>query len=130
MLAIHPALLGPAGGPRQFILHGGAGPLRCGMLDSLAGYPHWFVLACAVLAGAVVLWLLFKLLQAGALAALFRRPLCRQHGGDLAFFPLTAAARPGRLKKLARAGTEAYPNRVKYIFVTGGVVSSLGKGLG
>jgi hypothetical protein len=33
------------------------------MLDSLAGYPHWFVLACAILAGAAVLWVLFKLVK-------------------------------------------------------------------
>jgi len=33
------------------------------MLDSLAGYPHWFVVACAALAAAAVLWLIFRLLK-------------------------------------------------------------------
>jgi len=34
------------------------------MLDSLAEYPHWFVVACATLAAAALLWLLLKLLKA------------------------------------------------------------------
>jgi hypothetical protein len=33
------------------------------MLDSLAGYPRWFVAACLVLAGSLVLWLVFKLVK-------------------------------------------------------------------
>jgi len=35
-----------------------------GMLDSLAEYPHWFVVACAAVAAAAALWLLVKLLKA------------------------------------------------------------------
>jgi hypothetical protein len=34
------------------------------MFDSLAEYPHWFVVACAALAAAAALWLLLKLLKA------------------------------------------------------------------
>jgi hypothetical protein len=34
------------------------------MLDSLGQYPHWLVVACSVFAGALVLWLLVKLLKA------------------------------------------------------------------
>ena len=33
------------------------------LLDSLAGYPHWFVAACLTLVGAAVIWLLAKLLK-------------------------------------------------------------------
>jgi hypothetical protein len=40
------------------------------MYDSLAQYPHWLVVACSVVAGAAVLWLLVKLLKA-ALYVLF-----------------------------------------------------------
>jgi hypothetical protein len=40
------------------------------VLDSLSQYPHWFVVACAVVAASTVLWILFKLLKA-ALWALF-----------------------------------------------------------
>jgi hypothetical protein len=36
----------------------------CGMFDSLAEYPHWFVVACAAVAAAAVLWLLVRLLKA------------------------------------------------------------------
>lgn len=35
-----------------------------GMFESLAAYPHWFVVACTAVAAAVVLWLLLKLLKA------------------------------------------------------------------
>jgi hypothetical protein len=42
----------------------------CGMFDSLAEYPRWFVTVCAVLAGAAVLWVLLRLLKA-ALGLLF-----------------------------------------------------------
>jgi hypothetical protein len=35
-----------------------------GMFNSLAEYPHWFVVACAAVAAAAVLWLLLKLLKA------------------------------------------------------------------
>jgi hypothetical protein len=34
------------------------------MFDSLAAYPHWLVVTCAVLAGVVLLWVLLKLLKA------------------------------------------------------------------
>jgi hypothetical protein len=34
------------------------------MFDSLAGYPHWLVVACAVVAAVVVLWVLVELLKA------------------------------------------------------------------
>jgi len=40
------------------------------MFDSLSQYPHWLVVACSVFAGALVLWLLAKLLKA-ALYVLF-----------------------------------------------------------
>jgi hypothetical protein len=40
------------------------------MFDSLSQYPHWLVVACSVFAGALVLWLLVKLLKA-ALYVLF-----------------------------------------------------------
>lgn len=33
------------------------------MFDSIAEYPHWFVVACAAVAAAVVLWLFVKLLK-------------------------------------------------------------------
>ena len=35
------------------------------LLDSLAGYPHWFVAACLTLVLAAVIWLLAKLLKWG-----------------------------------------------------------------
>ncbi len=41
------------------------------MFDSLAGYPHWLVAACAVLAAAVVLWLVLWLLMKLLKAALW-----------------------------------------------------------
>jgi hypothetical protein len=34
------------------------------MFDSLAEYPHWFVVACTTLAAAAILWLLVRLLKA------------------------------------------------------------------
>jgi hypothetical protein len=58
------AELEPGRGPGQIILHGAGRPLRWGMLDSLAEYPHWFVVACATLAAGALLWLLMKLLKA------------------------------------------------------------------
>ena len=33
------------------------------MLDSLAGYPHWFVAACLTLVVAAVIWVLAKALK-------------------------------------------------------------------
>jgi hypothetical protein len=33
------------------------------MFESVAEYPHWFVVACAAVAAAAVLWLLVKLLK-------------------------------------------------------------------
>jgi hypothetical protein len=35
-----------------------------GMPDSLAQYPQWLVVSCALLAGIAVLWVLLKLLKA------------------------------------------------------------------
>jgi hypothetical protein len=35
-----------------------------GMFDSLAEYPHWLVLTCSVLAAAVVIWVLLRLIKA------------------------------------------------------------------
>jgi hypothetical protein len=35
------------------------------LLDSLAGYPRWFVAACLTIVAAVVLWILAKLLKWG-----------------------------------------------------------------
>jgi hypothetical protein len=55
--------LAPAGGPRQFILHGGAGLVTSGMVASVAGYPPWLMVACAVLAALVALWLLVRLIK-------------------------------------------------------------------
>lgn len=37
-------------------------------LDSLAGYPHWFVAACLTLVAAAVIWVLAKLLKWGLYA--------------------------------------------------------------
>jgi len=37
-------------------------------LDSLAGYPHWFVAACLTLVVAAVIWVLAKLLKWGLYA--------------------------------------------------------------
>ena len=34
-------------------------------LDSLAGYPHWFVAACVTLVLAAVIWVLAKVLKWG-----------------------------------------------------------------
>jgi len=34
------------------------------VLDSLSQYPHWFVVGCAAVAAAALLWLLLKLLKA------------------------------------------------------------------
>jgi hypothetical protein len=58
------AELEAGGGRGQFILHGRNGFLICGVFDSLAEYPHWFVVACATLAAAVILWVLLRLLRA------------------------------------------------------------------
>jgi len=33
------------------------------MSDLLAGYPHWLVVACAVVAAAAALWLVLKLIK-------------------------------------------------------------------
>jgi hypothetical protein len=35
-----------------------------GMSDLLAGYPHWLIVACAVVVAAAALWLLLKLIKA------------------------------------------------------------------
>jgi hypothetical protein len=37
-------------------------------LDSLASYPHWFVVACVTLVAAAVIWVLAKLLKWGLYA--------------------------------------------------------------
>ena len=34
------------------------------MFDSLSQYPHWFVVACAAVAAASLLWVLLKLIKA------------------------------------------------------------------
>jgi hypothetical protein len=34
------------------------------MSDLLAGYPHWLVVACAVVVAVAALWLLLKLIKA------------------------------------------------------------------
>ncbi|HXN35539.1 MAG TPA: hypothetical protein VN877_05175 [Opitutaceae bacterium] len=41
------------------------------MFNSLAQYPHWFVVACAVVAAALVLWLIVKLLKAALWILIF-----------------------------------------------------------
>jgi hypothetical protein len=41
------------------------------MLDSLAEYPRWLVVACAALAAAVLLWFLMKLLKAAVWIMIF-----------------------------------------------------------
>jgi hypothetical protein len=33
------------------------------MLNSVAEYPHWFVVACMALAAALVLWIILKILK-------------------------------------------------------------------
>jgi hypothetical protein len=34
------------------------------MLNSVAEYPHWLVVACTALAAALILWILIKLIKA------------------------------------------------------------------
>jgi hypothetical protein len=41
------------------------------MFDSLAEYPHWFVVACSLLVSIAVLWVLLKLLKAALWLLLF-----------------------------------------------------------
>ena len=41
------------------------------MLDSLAEYPHWFVVACATVSAAMLLWLLMKILKAALWMLIF-----------------------------------------------------------
>jgi hypothetical protein len=41
------------------------------MFDSLAEYPHWFVIACAFVAAGGILWLLMKLLKMALWAFFF-----------------------------------------------------------
>src|SRR5579862_8517740 len=67
--------------------------------------------------------------QARPLDALLRAHLRRGRRGRLAAPSLRRRPRNAALKKLARPTNDGYCARVKYIFVTGGVVSSLGKGL-
>jgi hypothetical protein len=43
----------------------------CGMFDSLAEYPHWFVVTCSLLVSIAVLWVLLKLLKAALWLLLF-----------------------------------------------------------
>jgi hypothetical protein len=38
--------------------------LGWGVFDSLSQYPHWFVVACAAVAAASLLWVLLKLIKA------------------------------------------------------------------
>jgi hypothetical protein len=35
----------------------------CGMFDSMAEYPHWFVIACSFAAAGGTLWVLMKLIK-------------------------------------------------------------------
>jgi type VI protein secretion system component VasF len=63
------------------------------MFNSLAQYPHWFVVACAVLAAAV-LWVLLKLLK----AALW-----------ILFFGLLARRRPSPRLDFLQLGRRALP---------------------
>ena len=41
------------------------------MLNSLSQYPHWFVVACAAVAAALLLWLILKLVKAVLWIVLF-----------------------------------------------------------
>lgn len=41
------------------------------MLNSLAQYPHWFVVACSAVAAALVVWVLIKLIKAALWLLLF-----------------------------------------------------------
>ena len=41
------------------------------MLNSVAEYPHWFVVTCAALAAALVLWIILKILKAAMWIMLF-----------------------------------------------------------
>ncbi len=41
------------------------------LLDSLAGYPRWFVAACVTIVAAVVIWIAAKLLKAALYVLLF-----------------------------------------------------------
>jgi hypothetical protein len=43
----------------------------CGMFESLAEYPQWFVIACSVVASVGVLWALLKLIRMALWALLF-----------------------------------------------------------
>jgi hypothetical protein len=43
----------------------------CGMFDSLAEYPHWFVIACTFVAAGGVLWVLMKLIKMAMWAFFF-----------------------------------------------------------
>jgi hypothetical protein len=42
-----------------------------GMLDSLAEYPHWFIVACSVLVAIAVLWVILRLIKAVLWIVLF-----------------------------------------------------------
>jgi len=41
------------------------------MLDSLAEYPHWFIVACSVLVAIAVLWVILRLIKAVLWIVLF-----------------------------------------------------------
>jgi hypothetical protein len=41
------------------------------MFNSVAEYPHWFVVACAALAAAFALWIIFKILKAALWILIF-----------------------------------------------------------
>ena len=43
----------------------------CGMFDSLAEYPHWFVIGCTFVAAGGVLWVLMKLIKMAMWAFFF-----------------------------------------------------------
>jgi Flp pilus assembly protein TadB len=63
--------LEPGADRGQIILHRPQAPLKSGMLDSLAQYPHWFVVACAALSAAVVLWIVMKIIKAALWMLIF-----------------------------------------------------------
>ena len=41
------------------------------MLNSVAEYPHWFVVGCTALAAALALWIILKILKAAMWIMLF-----------------------------------------------------------
>ena len=58
-----------------------------GMFGSLSAYPHWFVVTCAALAAAAVLWVLLKLLKAALWLLFFGLVLIALAAAVSVFFP-------------------------------------------